>query len=233
MSQAKKSGFSRDGAQVDAASIKPLPNSEKIYVTGSRPDIRVPMRKISQDDTPTDMALSGQSSEKNPPIYVYDTSGPYSDPNAQIDIRDGLPALRQNWIDERGDSEQLDGPSSTYGQARLDDDTLAALRFNLTRRPRRAKAGQNVSQMHYARRGLVTPEMEYVAIRENQNRHAYLDALAASGDKGKKMVDMLARQHGGENFGATAISEITPEFVRDEVACGRAIIPANINHPET
>ena len=233
MSQAKKSGFSRDGAQVDAASIKPLPNSEKIFVTGSRPDIRVPMRKISQDDTPTDMALSGQSSEKNPPIYVYDTSGPYSDPNAQIDIRDGLPALRQNWIDERGDSEQLDGPSSTYGQARLDDDTLAALRFNLTRRPRRAKAGQNVSQMHYARRGLVTPEMEYVAIRENQNRHAYLDALAASGDKGKKMVDMLARQHGGENFGATAISEITPEFVRDEVACGRAIIPANINHPET
>jgi phosphomethylpyrimidine synthase len=127
----------------------------------------------------------------------------------------------------------LDGPSSAYGQARLDDDKLAALRFNLTRQPRRAKPGKNVSQMHYARHGIVTPEMEYIAIRENQNRHAYMESLTTTGDKGKRMADMLTRQHGGEAFGAKLVSEITPEFVRDEVACGRAIIPANINHPET
>jgi len=127
----------------------------------------------------------------------------------------------------------LDGPSSAYGQARLDDDKLAALRFNLTRQPRRAKPGKNVSQMHYARQGIVTPEMEYIAIRENQNRHAYMESLTTTGDKGKRMADMLTRQHGGEAFGAKLVSEITPEFVRDEVACGRAIIPANINHPET
>jgi phosphomethylpyrimidine synthase len=141
--------------------------------------------------------------------------------------------LRQSWIEERADTELLDGPSSAYGQARLDDDKLAALRFNLTRQPRRAKPGKNVSQMHYARHGIVTPEMEYIAIRENQNRHAYMESLTTTGDKGKRMADMLTRQHGGEAFGAKLVSEITPEFVRDEVACGRAIIPANINHPET
>jgi phosphomethylpyrimidine synthase len=141
--------------------------------------------------------------------------------------------LRQSWIEERADTELLDGPSSAYGQARLDDDKLAALRFNLTRQPRRAKPGKNVSQMHYARQGIVTPEMEYIAIRENQNRHAYMESLTTTGDKGKRMADMLTRQHGGEAFGAKLVSEITPEFVRDEVACGRAIIPANINHPET
>jgi phosphomethylpyrimidine synthase len=141
--------------------------------------------------------------------------------------------LRQSWIKERADTELLDGPSSAYGQARLDDDKLAALRFNLTRQPRRAKPGKNVSQMHYARHGIVTPEMEYIAIRENQNRHAYMESLTTTGDKGKRMADMLTRQHGGEAFGAKLVSEITPEFVRDEVACGRAIIPANINHPET
>ena len=207
--------------------------SEKVYVTGSRPDMRVPMRKITQSPTPTDMAQSGQIEEENPPVYVYDTSGPYTDKQVKIDIRDGLPALRQSWIEERADTEILDGPSSAYGQARLDDDKLAALRFNLTRQPRRAKPGKNVSQMHYARQGIVTPEMEYIAIRENQNRHAYMESLATSGDKGKRMADMLTRQHGGEAFGAKLVSEITPEFVRDEVACGRAIIPANINHPET
>ena len=170
MSQAKKPDFSEAQARVDDASIAPLPNSEKVYVTGSRPDIKVPMRKITQDDTPTDMALSGQTSEENPPIYVYDTSGPYSDPAAKIDIRAGLAPLRAAWIEERGDTELLDGPSSDYGQQRLDDEKLAALRFNLQRTPRRAKKGQNVTQMHYARQGIITPEMEFVALRENQNR---------------------------------------------------------------
>ena len=237
MSQApktdKKTGFSRDQARLDDASIAPLPMSEKVYVTGSRDDIRVPMRKITQDPTPTDMAQSGQIEEANPPVYVYDTSGPYTDPSVKIDIRDGLQAVRQPWIEGRDDTEILAGPSSAYGQERLDDEKLAALRFNLTRQPRRAKAGKNVSQMHYARQGIVTPEMEYIAIRENQNRDAYMQALAASGDKGQKMAAMLTRQHGGEAFGAKLVSEITPEFVRDEVARGRAIIPANINHPET
>jgi len=237
MSQApktdKKTGFSRDQARLDDASIAPLPMSEKVYVTGSRDDIRVPMRKITQDPTPTDMAQSGQMEEENPPVYVYDTSGPYTDPSVKIDIRDGLQAVRQPWIEGRDDTEILAGPSSAYGQERLDDEKLAALRFNLTRQPRRAKAGKNVSQMHYARQGMVTPEMEYIAIRENQNRDAYMQALAASGDKGQKMAAMLTRQHGGEAFGAKLVSEITPEFVRDEVARGRAIIPANINHPET
>ncbi len=229
----KKAGFSRAAARLDDASISPLPMSEKIYVTGSRPDIRVPMRKISQDDTPTDMALSGQTGEENPPVYVYDTSGPYTDPKVSIDIRDGLAPVRQNWIEERGDTELLDGPSSDFGQARLNDEKLAALRFNLQRTPRRAKPGKNVSQMHYARQGIVTPEMEYIAIRENQNRHAYMESLAASGEKGKRMADMLTRQHSGEAFGANLITEITPDFVREEVVRGRAIIPANINHPES
>jgi len=241
MSQApktdSKTGFSRDDAKLDDASIAPLPMSEKVYVTGSREDIRVPMRKITQDPTPTDMAQSGQIEEENPPVYVYDTSGPYTDPTVKIDIRDGLHPLRQSWIEERGDSALLDGPSSDYGQERLDDEKLAALRFNLTRQPRRAKTGKNVSQMHYARQGIVTPEMEYIAIRENQNREAYMQSLAASGENGnglsKKMLQMLTRQHGGEAFGAQLVTEITPEFVREEVARGRAIIPANINHPET
>ncbi|CAI8226072.1 MAG: Phosphomethylpyrimidine synthase [Alphaproteobacteria bacterium] len=229
----KPQNFSRESARLDDASIAPLPMSEKTYVTGSRPDIRVPMRKISQNATPTDMALSGQMAEENPPVYVYDTSGPYTDPEVTIDIRDGLTPVRQNWIEERGDTELLDGPSSDFGQARLEDEKLAALRFNLQRRPRRAKPGKNVSQMHYARQGIITPEMEYIAIRENQNRHAYMESLAASGDKGKRMADMLTRQHGGEAFGAQLVTEITPDFVREEVARGRAIIPANINHPES
>ena len=131
----KRAGFSRDAARLDDASIAPLPMSEKVYITGSRPDIRVPMRKINQDDTPTDMALSGQTGEENPPVYVYDTSGPYTDPDKTVDIRDGLEPCEQNWIVERGDTELLDGPSSKFGRARLGDDKLAALRFNLQRRP--------------------------------------------------------------------------------------------------
>ena len=233
----EKAGFSRADARLDDASIAPLPMSEKFYVTGSRPDIRVPMRKITQSPTPLEMAQSGGAGqigeEENPPVFVYDTSGPYTDPDVKIDIRDGLAPLRQNWIDARNDTEILDGPSSDFGQARLTDKKLAALRFNLQHQPRRAKPGKNVSQMHYARQGIVTPEMEYIAIRENQNREAYLKSLEASGEKGRKMAAMMLRQHGGEAFGAKLVTEITPEFVRKEVARGRAIIPANINHPET
>jgi phosphomethylpyrimidine synthase len=205
-------------AQVDDAAVKPLPNSRKVYVEGSRPDLRVPMREITQSDTPASFGAA----ESNPPIFVYDTSGPYTDPSVKIDIRSGLAPLRQKWIEERNDTEALAGPSSRYGRERLADPKLAQLRFNLKRQPRRAKGGMNVSQMHYARRGIITPEMEYIAIRENQRR----DTLS----------DLITRQHKGESFGAasfpTCEKEITPEFVRDEVARGRAIIPVNINHPE-
>jgi phosphomethylpyrimidine synthase len=211
-------GFSSATAQVDEAAIKPLPNSRKIYVQGSRADIQVPMREIRQTDT---HAMNG--SEKNPPVWVYDTSGPYTDPAVKIDIRSGLPALRESWIAERNDTEILASHNSAYSQARLKDPKLADMRFNLQRQPRRAKAGLNVSQMHYARRGIITPEMEYIAIRENQR----VEALNA------QHHDLLTRQHPGQDFGASLPKTITPEFVRDEVARGRAIIPANINHPES
>jgi phosphomethylpyrimidine synthase len=217
-------------AAVDDAAVRPLPNSTKVHVAGSRPDIRVPMREIAQTDTP---AFGGGAPERNPPVWVYDTSGPYTDPAATIDIRKGLPALRAAWIAERGDTELLDAPSSAYGRERLADPRLAELRFDLSRRPRRAKAGANVTQMHYARRGIVTPEMEFVAIRENLRRAEYIEALRASGPTGERMVELLARQHRGESFGASIPAEITPEFVRSEVARGRAIIPANVNHPES
>jgi phosphomethylpyrimidine synthase len=192
----------------------PIAGSRKIHVTGSRPDLRVPMREIVQAATPT---LFG--GEENPPIVVYDTSGPYTDPEHAVDLTRGLPALRAGWITERGDVERLDGLSSSFGRARTDDARLDAVRFGALRMPLRAKAGANVTQMHYARRGIVTPEMEYIAIRENQR----IDALVDSA---------LRAQHPGESFGASLPSRITPEFVRDEVARGRAIIPANINHPE-
>ncbi|MDP2784409.1 MAG: phosphomethylpyrimidine synthase ThiC [Sulfurimicrobium sp.] len=205
--------FLNQSAHVDEAAVKPLPNSRKIYVQGSRPDIRVPMREISQSDTPANMGA-----EKNPPIFVYDTSGPYTDPAVKIDIRAGLPSLRGAWIEERGDTEALVGPTSEFGRQRLNDPALAEMRFNLQRQPRKAKSGMNVTQMHYARKGIITPEMEFIAIRENQRR----DNLA----------EIFTRQHPGEHFGAAIPAVITPEFVRDEVARGRAIIPANINHPE-
>ena len=214
---AKDQFFARD-ASVDAAAVAPLPRSRKVYVEGSRPDLRVPMREIGQSDTPASFGA-----EKNPPIVVYDTSGPYTDPAARIDIRKGLPALRERWIGERGDTVELDGPTSAYGRARLADASLAALRFDLRRKPRRAKPGANVTQMHYARRGIVTPEMEFVAIRENLKREAMLAALPAA----------VTRQHAGQSFGAAIPPSITPEFVRDEIARGRAILPANVNHPET
>ncbi len=193
------------------AAIRPFPNSRKIYVQGSRPDLRVPMREILQTPTPT-----AAGPQPNPPIVVYDTSGPYTDPDYEADLARGLPPLRAPWIAERGDTERLPGPSSEYARTHPAPE---ALRFPAPRPPRRARAGANVTQMHYARRGIVTPEMEFVAIRESQR----LEALRESG---------LLVQHRGEAFGARLPREITPEFVRQEVAAGRAIIPANINHPE-
>ena len=188
-----------------------LPASKKVYIEGSRPDIQVPMREISLTDTPT-----GLGGEHNPPVMVYDTSGVYTDPNVQIDLDKGLPSVRQNWIEERNDTDVLSGLTSTFGQERLKDIRTADIRFAHIQNPRRAKAGKNVTQMHYAKQGIITPEMEYIAIRENQRQ--------------REGVDM--RQHPGQNFGAKNLKEITPEFVRQEVAEGRAIIPANINHPE-
>jgi phosphomethylpyrimidine synthase len=219
--------FIAASAHVDEAAVQPLPRSRKVYAGGSRPDIRVPMREVSQSDTPASFGA-----EPNPPVLVYDTSGPYTDPAARIDIRSGLPALRAPWIEERGDTELLEGPTSRYGRERLADPNLAGLRFDLKRSPRRAKAGANVTQMHYARRGIVTPEMEFVAIRENGRRREYLQGLRAAGPAGARLAELLGRQHPGQSFGAAIPSEVTPEFVRDEVARGRAIIPANVNHPE-
>ena len=209
--------FLAETARVDAASIEPLPHSRKVYVQGSRPDIQVPMREISQSDT---RGLQGL--EPNPAITVYDTSGPYTDPASAIDIRSGLAPIREHWVLERDDTETLSGPSSRYGMERLQDPALAAMRFQLKRVPRRALAGRNVTQMHYARKGIITPEMEFVAIRENCRREEMLAAMGRHGI-----------QHPGEPLGASLPVVITPEFVRSEVALGRAIIPVNINHPET
>ena len=204
-----------ESAQVDIASVQPFTGSKKTYMQGSRPDIRVPMREISLADTPTELG-----GEKNFPVRVYDTSGPYTDPDVTIDLRTGLADVRTGWIEERGDTEILTDSHSDFTNQRLNDPKLANLRFNLTRNPRRAKSGLNVSQMHYAKKGIITPEMEYIAIRENM-------ALAQARELG-----VLDQQHQGISFGASIPKEITPEFVRDEVARGRAIIPANINHPE-
>ncbi|HCT41577.1 MAG TPA: phosphomethylpyrimidine synthase ThiC, partial [Moraxellaceae bacterium] len=202
-------------ARVDSAALAPFPASRKVYVEGSRPDIRVPMREVTLTDTPT-----GLGGEKNAPVLIYDTSGPYTDPAVKIDIRQGLPNVRGKWIEERGDTEILSGLSSAYGNDRLHDPALAHLRFAHLSAPRRAKAGANVSQMHYAKRGIITPEMEYIALRENMK----LQEARAAG--------LLAQQHPGQSFGASLPKEITAEFVRSEVARGRAIIPANINHVE-
>jgi phosphomethylpyrimidine synthase len=190
------------------------------------------MREISQSDTPTP-----SGGMKNPPIFVYDCSGPYTDPQAKIDIRVGLPPLREAWIRERGDTLSLPAPASAHDRQRAADPALTDLRFpSQARKPRRAKAGHNLTQMHYARKGSITPEMEFVAIRENLNRQAYIESLKAIGPRGGKLAALLGQQHAGEAFGATGFgsgaAEITPEFVRDELARGRAIIPANVNHPE-
>jgi len=195
-----------------------LPASKKVYVQGSRADIRVPFREITLTDTPIGLSQNGKQDgfEKNEPILVYDTSGVYTDPSVHIDLNQGLPKLRETWIAERDDTDVLDGLTSDFGKARLNDIRTADIRFAHIAKPRRAKRGKNVTQMHYARQGIITPEMEYIAIREN----------------GKQRDGVDLRQHQGENFGAK-IREITPEFVRKEVAEGRAIIPCNINHPES
>ena len=201
--------------RLDTTTRQLFPNSRKVYVQGSRPDLRVPMREITLTDTET-----AKGKEPNAPIRVYDTSGIYSDPAALIDLRAGLPAIRTPWIAERGDTELLNSVTSVYGSARQQDIQTAHLRFEHIKQPRRAKAGANVSQLHYARKGIITSEMEYIALRENM---AYQQSLEQP---------ELATQHAGQAFGAGIPREITPEFVRAEVASGRAIIPANINHPE-
>jgi phosphomethylpyrimidine synthase len=205
----------RQTEELSESVTRPIPGSTKIYVTGSRADLRVPMRQVHLSDTPKMFGA-----EKNAPLSLYDTSGVYTDANARIDLVAGLAPLRAKWIEERGDTEILRGLSSEFGRKRAADPKLSGVRFPHTGAPRRAKAGMNVSQMHYARRGIVTPEMEFIAIRENQR----IEALLGS--------DLL-KQHPGEGFGAKLPKLITPEFVRDEVARGRAIIPNNINHPES
>ena len=215
---ANPKNFLTSASSLPATVTAPFPGSCKIYVNGSRADLRVGMREVIQQPTPL---MHGN--EANPPIPVYDTSGPYTDPDAHIDLRKGLAPLRAHWIAERNDSEQLDGPSSQFGQRRQNDPLLANLRFEHLLKPRRAKSGANVSQMHYARQGLVTPEMEYIAIRETLQRNTL---------RQDQRYTKLLRQHKGQHFGAAIPDEITPEFVRSEVARGRAIIPANINHPE-
>ena len=195
-----------------------FPASKKIYVPGQLHDIKVAMREISLSDTINKMDRT-KPAQKNQPVTVYDTSGPYTDPDIEIDVRKGIPRLREQWILDRGDVEQLDQLSSEYGRKQAERPELAHLRFEHIKKPLRAKAGQNVSQMHYARKGMITPEMEYIAIRENQR----IDE-----------VNELAKQHPGQNFGASTPKKyITAEFVREEVARGRAIIPNNINHPES
>jgi len=210
--------FVKKTAQLSEEVTRPFPNSRKVYVEGSRPDIRVGMRMVDQDET-----AASFGAEINPPIPVYDTSGPFTDPEAAIDLMKGLPALRETWISERDDTEELQGPSSDFGRERMADKELARLRFEHIRKPRRARAGKNVTQMHYARQGIITPEMEYVAIRESMRLNELRKDPA---------YQKLLRQHPGQSYGAHLPEEITPEFVRDEVASGRAIIPCNINHPE-
>ena len=201
--------------QLDTSAQKHFPNSRKVYVEGSRPDLQVPMREITLTSTQTESGVEG-----NPPIRVYDSSGIYSDADCEIDLRAGLPSLRAPWILERGDSEQLKSPSSDFGKVRLGDAQTADLRFEHIKNPLRAKSGENVTQLHYARQGIITPEMEFVAIRENTAQQQASEQPE------------LAAQHHGQSHGASIPFEITPEFVRNEIALGRAIIPANINHPE-
>jgi phosphomethylpyrimidine synthase len=210
--------FVQKTARLSDEVTKPFPSSRKVYVQGSRADIRVPMREVTLTPTHT-----SQGTEENPPVYIYDTSGPYTDPQVSIDLLSGLPDMRSTWIEERGDTRRLTGPSSEFGRRRQGDPALAHLRFEHLRTPRRARPGRNVTQLHYARAGTITPEMEYVAIRENMR----LDELRRDPRYGK-----VLRQHRGHAFGANLPETITPAFVRDEVARGRAIIPANINHPE-
>ncbi|GDY26967.1 phosphomethylpyrimidine synthase [Agarivorans sp. Toyoura001] len=198
---------------------QPFPNSEKIYVQGSRDDIQVAMRQINLADSLVGGTKTEPKLEPNEPVRVYDTSGIYTDENAELDVHKGLPQLRKVWIEERGDTEELTGLSSNFSQQRLADEGLEHIRFESLPTPRKAKLGKTVTQLHYARQGIVTPEMEYIAIRENMGRD-------------KIREDLLAEQQKGHSFGASLPEHITGEFVRDEVARGRAIIPSNINHAE-
>ena len=209
-------------AHVDDAAVQPLPNSRKVYVG----PLRVPMRAVSQADTP-----SMFGGEKNPPIYVYDCSGPYTDPAAKIDIRSGLPALRDPWILQRRDVELLQGPSSGYGKERLADPKLAELRFNLKRNPRRARRAATFRRCTTPARASSRPRWSSSPCARTCSASAYIESLKATGKTGAKMLELLLTQHKGESFGAAIPERITPEFVRSEVARGRAIIPANINHP--
>ena len=205
---------------IDSLTAQPYPNSQKVYIEGSRPDIQVPMREIALADSLVGGTKDQPILEPNEAIRVYDTSGFYTDPEQDIDIYVGLPKVREAWIAERNDTNLLDGLSSVYSKERLADDTLDDLRFGERARIRRAKEGQCVTQLHYARQGVITPEMEYIAIRENMGRAKYRD-------------EVLNHQHPGMNFGANLPDEISADFVRKEIAEGRAIIPANINHPES
>ncbi|EKO3501639.1 phosphomethylpyrimidine synthase ThiC [Vibrio fluvialis] len=205
---------------IETLSVQPYPNSKKTYLTGSRDDIRVPMREISLADSLIGGTKEEPVYEPNEPVCVYDTSGVYTDPDYTIDLYQGLPKLREQWVIEREDTEVLAGMSSEYARERLADHTLDELRYGNLPIIRRAKAGHRVTQLHYARQGMITPEMEYIALRENMGRRRYQD-------------EQLNRQHPGQNFGANLPKDITPEFVRQEVAEGRAIIPCNINHPES
>ena len=207
-------GFIQETKQLSKDITRPFPGSKKIYVKGSQDDILVGMREVLLTPTHTEAGI-----ENNPPVTIYDTSGVYTDPKQEIDLLKGLPEIRNNWILKREDTEQLDGPTSEFGQKRQTDAQLANLRFEHIKAPRKAKAGKNVSQMHYAKQGIITPEMEYIAIRENMRLQEVTNEL-------------LLKQHPGQNFGANTPDEITPEFVRSEVAAGRAVIPCNINHPE-
>ncbi|MEB1083263.1 phosphomethylpyrimidine synthase ThiC [Citrobacter portucalensis] len=205
---------------IDTLEGTAFPNSKRIYITGSQPDIRIPMREIQLSPTLTGGSKDNPQFEENEAVPVYDTSGPYGDPDVAINVQQGLAKLRQPWIAARNDSEELDDRSSAYTKECLADDGLDELRFTGLLTPKRAKAGKRVTQLHYARQGIVTPEMEFIAIRENMGRE-------------RIRSEVLRHQHPGMNFGARLPENITPEFVRDEVAAGRAIIPANINHPES
>lgn len=211
----------RSSAQTFIDNLKGMahPNSRRIFIEGSRPDIRVPLREIQLADTFVGGTKEAPQFEPNEPVPVYDTSGPYGEEAAPIDVRRGLPRLREEWVLERADTEALEGLSSTFTQERLADEGLDHLRFEHLPSARRAKPGRRVTQLHYARAGIVTPEMEFIALRENMGRE-------------RVRSELLRTQHPGQGFGARLPQNITPEFVRGEVAAGRAIIPSNINHPE-